>query len=416
MSRRRAPHPYTLLLRPGRAGLALALLFAASPALATPRALFDNTHAETAGNADWIIDTHQPLPLPDQSTVGAATPRIYWLGAISSWGIDLVKRGYEVATLAAPNTISYGDTTQPYDLSRFDVFIVPEPNTLFSAAESTAVFEFVEAGGGLIAVGDHWNSDRNGDGWDSPEIWNALDAQGLWGVHWSIQTDANNNIVQDSGNEDTTPADSIVHGPVGIADSLSFHNGSTFTLTPADNPQVRGVFWMNGLAHGSTGVMAARSEYGNGRIFFLGDSSPIDDGSAQPGNSSIYDGWGEAAGRDSILVMNATLWATRRAPDLPLAAPPAPPARLALAPPSPNPSRGVTTLRWSLATAADGTLELRDVAGRRVRTLARGTFAAGEHAQTWDGRDATGRPVPPGLYFARLVAAGGQRSQRIVRF
>ena len=62
-----------------------------------------------------IIDTDMPLPLPDQSTVGPATPRTYWLGAISSWGIDLVKRGYTVATLASPNAITYGDATKTYD-------------------------------------------------------------------------------------------------------------------------------------------------------------------------------------------------------------------------------------------------------------------------------------------------------------
>ncbi len=47
-------------------------------------------------------------------------------------------------------------------------------------------------------------------------------------------------------------------------------------------------------------------------MFFLGESSPIDDGSANPGNSNIFDGWAETA--DSVLVMNATHWATRRDP------------------------------------------------------------------------------------------------------
>jgi hypothetical protein len=29
---------------------------------ASAQILFDNTKAETAGNADWIIDTRQPIP------------------------------------------------------------------------------------------------------------------------------------------------------------------------------------------------------------------------------------------------------------------------------------------------------------------------------------------------------------------
>lgn len=397
----------------------LALLLAsllASPALAAaPRALFDNTHAETAGNADWIIDTDMPLPLPDQSTVGPATPRTYWLGAISSWDIDLVKRGYFVATLSSPNTITYGDTTKPYDLSKFDVFIVPEPNTLFTAAEKAAIFAFVADGGGLVAVGDHYGSDRNGDGKDSPQIWNDLDPTGLLGVHWQVNGEANNNITQNSGNIETSPTDSIVHGPVGVADSVEFHNGTTFVLNPAANPRVRGVIWMTGLAHGNTGLMAARSEYGNGRVFFLGDSSPIDDGSAQPGNSSIYDGWGEATGRDSILAMNATIWVTRRAaaPTTSVSGPAA--GALAFAAPEPNPSSGAVTLRFSLAAAADVRVELLDTAGRRVRTLASGTRDAGAYALRWDGRADDGRAVSPGLYFARLVTPGGAAVRRVVR-
>src|SRR5436190_14279033 len=100
MNRVRIAHPKPL---PGSCAAAMALLVAlavlAGAAAGAPRrALFDNTHAETAGNADWVIDTDQPLPLPDQATVTAATPRTYWLGAVSSWGIDLVKRGYQVAT------------------------------------------------------------------------------------------------------------------------------------------------------------------------------------------------------------------------------------------------------------------------------------------------------------------------------
>lgn len=396
--------------------LCLLLLAAlAIPATAAPkRALFDNTHAETAGNADWIIDTDQPLPLPDQATVGPATPRTYWLGAISSWGIDLVKRGYAVATLAAPHTITYGDTTKPYDLSKFDVFIVPEPNTRFAASEKAAIFAYVADGGGLIAVGDHWNSDRNGDGWDSPQIWNDLDPTQLLGVHWSVSPEPDNWFTQDSGNEDTTPADSIVHGPVGVADSLSFHGGTSLVLNPAANPRVRGVFWMSGRAHGNAGVMAARSEYGNGRIFFLGDSSPIDDGSAQPGNSSIYDGWAEAAGRDSILALNATIWATRRDPaTLDVAARDA--SGLDFARPEPNPSHGAVTLRFSLAAPAPVRLELLDCSGRRVRVLADGEHAPGAHALAWDGAGEDGREVAPGLYFARLVTPGAARVRRIAR-
>lgn len=47
----------------------------------THRVLFDNTKAETAGNADWIISTGQPDPLTQNPTPQSEAD---WTGAISS--------------------------------------------------------------------------------------------------------------------------------------------------------------------------------------------------------------------------------------------------------------------------------------------------------------------------------------------
>ena len=103
-------------------------------------------------------------------------------------------------------------------------------------------------------------------------------------------------------------SDSVTRGIEGNVTALAFHNGTTFTLHPEANPTVRGEVWMTGLPQTSlTGVMAASSQYGSGRVFFCGDSSPIDDGSAQAGNSNIFDGWAEVA--DSLLFMNEGLLA-----------------------------------------------------------------------------------------------------------
>ncbi len=294
----------------------LALLLAVSLVGAAPayaaKALFDDAHAEDAGNADWVIDDNFPIPSPAQSGITPGTTGTYWTGAISSFGVALVKRGYTVHSNTS--TITYGNAGNAYDLSNYDLFIVPEPNTLFSAAEATAILNFVHDGGGLIAISDHSASDRNNDGQDSPMIWNALDpTHALLGIHYGVVGDANNNIVQTSTNVATSVTDSITHGPVGTVTGLAFHNGTTMTLYPASNPTVRGEVWMTGTAQGSTtNVMAGSVQYGSGRIFFVGDSSPVDDGSARAGNSSIYDGWGEVGATDSTLFLNAALWATRR--------------------------------------------------------------------------------------------------------
>lgn len=297
------------------AALASVTVLASTACGAAPKkALFDNTHQETAGNADWQIDTDQPLPVPDQSTVTPGTTESYWLGAISAWGIGLVKKGYSVATLTTLYGITYGSVTNPYDLSKYDLFVVDEPNTAFTRAESTAIFNYLRDGGGMFAVCDHAGSDRNSDGVDSPKAWGRLDQLHLLGAHFDSTgegSSGNNNFSQNSGNVDTALSDSIIHGPVGVGDSISFHNGTSMELYPAVNASVRGAIWQNGLTHGNSGVMTAYASYGKGRVVFVGDSSPCDDGSAAPGNSSIFNGWGEATGRDSLVFMNGSLWATR---------------------------------------------------------------------------------------------------------
>jgi hypothetical protein len=54
--------------------------------------------------------------------------------------------------------------------------------------------------------------------------------------------------------------------------------------------------------------------------------------------------------------------------------------------------------------SGDAELALFDVAGRLIRSLAHGRYAAGEWSATWDGLDAGGRLVAPGTYFLRLTS------------
>ncbi len=290
--------------------LVLAVLFATSPAVAAKKALFDNAHAEQAGQADWVIDDNQPVPSPAQSGIGPATLQTYWTGGISAYGVALVKRGYTVATNTAAFT--YGNTGNTYDLANYDVLIIPEPNSVFTAAEITAIRSFVQNGGGLVAISDHSGSDRNSDGQDSPMIFNALDPTWtLFGAHFGVSGDANNNIVQTSTNVNASASDSVTHGPMGTVAGLAFHNGTTLTFHSAANSTVRGEVWMTGLAQTSTtGVMAASARYGSGRVVMICDSSPLDDGSGTSGNT-LYNGWGEAGATDSTLFVNGAMWATR---------------------------------------------------------------------------------------------------------
>jgi hypothetical protein len=85
-----------------------------------------------------------------------------------------------------------------------------------------------------------------------------------------------------------------------------------------------------------------------------------------------------------------------------------------LATPSPNPFRGLATIRFGLARAGEVRLELFDLAGRRVQTLASGIHAPGPHLATWDGRDQRGTNVKSGVYFVRLTTPSKVFHTRVV--
>ena len=58
-------------------------------------------------------------------------------------------------------------------------------------------------------------------------------------------------------------------------------------------------------------------------------------------------------------------------------------------------------------------LDVLDVRGRLVRSLASGPGAAGRHEAAWDGTDATGRRLPSGAYFIRMRSNSGQQIRPI---
>lgn len=90
------------------------------------------------------------------------------------------------------------------------------------------------------------------------------------------------------------------------------------------------------------------------------------------------------------------------------------PVGFALQPAFPNPFNPETTLRVELPTAATVHLDVYDAAGQRIRTLLSQPLSAGVHAVRWDGRDARGRDVSSGAYFARLRAPGFRAERKML--
>jgi hypothetical protein len=275
-------------------------------AAAVKRVLFDNTKAETAGNADWIISTSQPDPLAQNSSPSSETS---WTGALSAWGVALQRAGgYSLKTLPAGNTITYGGTGA-LDLKNFDEFVLPEPNVLLSAAEKTAVMKFVQAGGGLFLIVDHTGSDRNNDGYDSVEVANDLmTANGVDNTDPFGFTIDTNDISSENPVAISSSTDPVINGPFGKVTGSIIRDGSTQTLHKADNAAVKGLVWRTSSSQtGSTGAFFTISTFGSGKVAVWGDSSPADDGTGQSGNT-LYDGWNDTAGTNKALALNATAW------------------------------------------------------------------------------------------------------------
>jgi len=327
----------------------LVLILSVAKASAQVKILFDATKAETSGNGDWVIDADkfnlaystqtatlgqpyistnssdksnpQILPTPDQSTVTASTAESYWTGALSAWGIDCVIKGYHVETLPPiTGKITYGDNTNAQDLSKYDIYIVDEPNIRFTLAERNAIITFVKNGGSLYLISDHITSDRNNDGWDSPMIWNDLFTNNTVQVNpFGIHIDSTN-ISGTFSNILNSAKDSLLHGPMGSPTQVKWSAGATMTIDKTANPTVKGVFFNTSNTTGSTGVLCAYARYGKGKVVAMTDSSPFDDGTGNPSvASSLFTGYtGDVNGQHRLLIMNATIWLATKAQGVPL--------------------------------------------------------------------------------------------------
>ena len=90
------------------------------------------------------------------------------------------------------------------------------------------------------------------------------------------------------------------------------------------------------------------------------------------------------------------------------------PRAYALSTPSPNPFADRVALELAVPRAGAARVAVYDVAGRVVRVLLAGRVAPGRLALEWDGRDAEGARVAPGLYLCRASAPGFEAVRRMV--
>lgn len=280
--------------------------------------LFDNTHAQTAGAADWVID-----------------------GGFSDFGQALAADGFDVAELRKSTPITYSD------LNGYSVFVIAEPNIPFKQSEQAAMEQYVQNGGSIFFIGDHYNADRNKNRWDGSESINGY-RRGAWGdpTKGMSSEERNSQAMQDVVNSDwladnfgvrfrynalgDITANQIVEpdqafGITEGVDGVAMHAGSTLAIV--DPAKAKGIVylpqtneaWGNAVDQGvyngggiAEGPYVAVAKAGLGKAAFIGDSSPVEDASPKylreetGAKKTTYDGFKEQD--DAILLVNLINW------------------------------------------------------------------------------------------------------------
>lgn len=282
------------------------------------KVLFDNTHGQTAGAADWVID-----------------------GGFSDFANGLAHNGYYVKELrkSTPITLS--------DLSGYDVLVIGEANIPYKQSEQSALLQYVQNGGSLFFIADHYNADRNKNRWDASEVFNGY-RRGAWtdptkgmsteeassqamqgvassdwmGTNFGIRFRYNaiGDVVADNI---TSPSQSF--GITNGVSTIAMHAGST--LAVLDPKKAKGIVYLpttstswkyavdQGVYNGggvAEGPYAAISKVGSGKAAFIGDSSPVEDATPkymreEDGTAKkTYAGWSEQ--NDSILLLHMVDW------------------------------------------------------------------------------------------------------------
>ena len=80
----------------------------------------------------------------------------------------------------------------------------------------------------------------------------------------------------------------------------------------------------------------------------------------------------------------------------------------------PNPFNPETTIAFSLENASSVMLEIYNIKGQKVKTIANEYMDKGRHSIVWNGRDNAGRKVSSGVYLYRLRAGKEEFNSKMI--
>ncbi|MGG1677749.1 Ig domain protein group 2 domain protein [Neobacillus sp. NRS-1170] len=286
------------------------------------KVLFDNTHGQTAGAADWVLD-----------------------GGFSDFANALANKGYFAKELRKNTPITY------QDLQGYNVFVIGEANIPYKTTEQAAMIQYVQNGGSIFFIGDHYNADRNKNRWDASEVFNGFRRgaysnptkgmgteeassaamQGVTGSDWLsayFGIRFRYNAIGDvTANDIVAPSQAF--GITSGVSTVAMHAGSTLAIT--DPNKAKGIVYLpptstswgsavdQGVYNGggrAEGPYAAVSKLGLGKAAFIGDSSPVEDATPKylreetGAKKTTYDGFKEQ--NDGTLLVNIIDWLSKQ--------------------------------------------------------------------------------------------------------
>jgi hypothetical protein len=90
------------------------------------------------------------------------------------------------------------------------------------------------------------------------------------------------------------------------------------------------------------------------------------------------------------------------------------PTSIALQQNYPNPFNPGTTIQFTLDKGSDILLNVYNLNGQLVNTIAAGSYSAGQHMATWNGKDSHGNEVASGIYLYRLTVGSTSFTKKMV--
>lgn len=178
-------------------------------------------------------------------------------------------------------------------------------------------------------------------------------------------------------------------------------DGFAVALSPSGGSEVYGTY----LGSSGTDQPQAVAVRGDGRVVTVGNT----DGGTFPATGTSLDGSLNSASMADgfVTVFDMGLSGASAAPEVPVV--------LELERPQPNPFVSSATISFSLREPGSVRTQVVDAAGRLVRDDGELSLGLGRHTWSWNGTDASGRPVAAGLYFVHMTAGGQTMEQAMVR-